>query len=355
MLYGPRLLISPVGGSVTIKCYYLATTANRHDRKYLCKESKFSHKRCQTVISTNHFIYEEYKGRVSMEDSPHNGILKVTMTELEKKDSSNYRCGIGRNNNGLYAGVNLTVWEGANLPKSPKIIWGKLRGSVMIQCSLETTTQSMRSSLCKISKSGCIPIVGKNRHKQQDGRIIFTMEDSPGMFNVIINELRTQDSGIYQCGMGTLDDIAKMMQLQVVEGQPSLAADNEIHAVAGSPLTVSCSYPCKYADYEKYWCKWKNTGCDPIVSVEQKSTGFAVSCNKGSRILTLKFDQTSLADQGWYWCGVRHGGHYGETYAIYLQVRGVLQNSGDVRNNPKNRGSSLNEAKEAAGVGSSAE
>lgn len=108
---------------------------------------------------------------------------------------------------------------GPTLPKSPKIIWGKLRGSVMIQCPLETTTRSIRSSLCKISRSGCIPIADKSRSKQQDGRIISTMEASSGMFSVVINELRTQDSGIYRCGMGTLDDLSRMMQLQVTEGE----------------------------------------------------------------------------------------------------------------------------------------
>uniref|UniRef100_A0A803U1Q9 Ig-like domain-containing protein n=1 Tax=Anolis carolinensis TaxID=28377 RepID=A0A803U1Q9_ANOCA len=105
-------------------------------------------------------------------------------------------------------------------------------------------------------------------------------------------------------------------------GQPSLSVDNEIHAVAGSPLTITCTYPCKYADYEKYWCKWKNTGCEPLIASEESQAGLVVSCDKGSRILSLNFDQTSLSDQGWYWCGVRKGGHYGETYATYLQVQG---------------------------------
>ncbi|XP_072853352.2 polymeric immunoglobulin receptor [Pogona vitticeps] len=211
-LYGPRLLISPVGGSVTITCYYLATTVNRHDRKYWCKESKFPYKPCQTIISTNHFILQGYEGKVSMKDDPQKGILKVTMTQVEKQDSSNYRCGIGKTDGNLYAGVNLTVWEGPNPPKSPEIIWGKLRGSVMIQCPLETTTLSMRDSLCKISRYGCIPKVDKGR----SGRINVTMEDSSGMLNVSINGLRTQDSGMYRCGPRSLNDTARIIQLQVI-------------------------------------------------------------------------------------------------------------------------------------------
>uniref|UniRef100_A0A8C6XBY4 Immunoglobulin domain-containing protein n=1 Tax=Naja naja TaxID=35670 RepID=A0A8C6XBY4_NAJNA len=109
-LYGPRLLISHVGGSVTIKCYYTPTSVNRHDRKFLCKE--LSHKSCQTIISSNAFIDQNYKERVSMYNKPQQGILQVTIRELKKTDSSYYRCGIGKIYNGLYARVNLTILEG---------------------------------------------------------------------------------------------------------------------------------------------------------------------------------------------------------------------------------------------------
>uniref|UniRef100_A0A8D2KWF6 Immunoglobulin V-set domain-containing protein n=1 Tax=Varanus komodoensis TaxID=61221 RepID=A0A8D2KWF6_VARKO len=77
MLYGPRLLISHVGGSVTINCYYLTTSVNRHGRKYWCKESRGA---CQTVISSNRFTLQDYSGRVSINDRPRKGLLQVTMT-----------------------------------------------------------------------------------------------------------------------------------------------------------------------------------------------------------------------------------------------------------------------------------
>lgn len=113
-VYGPRLLTSQVGGSVTIKCYYLTTTTNKHDRKYWCKESGSEHFRnCRTLISTTGFIHEDYKTRVSMKDIPQKGILLVTMKQLKKNDAGTYRCGIGKNNNiGLYFGMNLNILEG---------------------------------------------------------------------------------------------------------------------------------------------------------------------------------------------------------------------------------------------------
>lgn len=105
-------------------------------------------------------------------------------------------------------------------------------------------------------------------------------------------------------------------------GQPSLSAQKEINVLAGTSLTLSCSYPCKYVRYEKYWCKWKNTGCDSLMSYEQNQTGLIVNCDQDNRILRLNFDQVTTADQGWYWCGLRNAGRYGETVAVYLSVQG---------------------------------
>nr|XP_034978142.1 polymeric immunoglobulin receptor-like [Zootoca vivipara] len=220
-LHAPRLLISHAGRSVTIKCYYETTSANRHGRKYWCKESTNRHS-CQTIISTNHFTHKDYEGRVSMHDSPQSGILQVTMTQLVKTDSSNYRCGIGNNNAyGFYAGVNLTIWEGPNMPKSPEILWGKVGGSVKIQCPLETARSSMRRSFCKMSRSGCslIADTSMNKGKQQEGRIIFTAGNSSETFKVFINKLRKEDSGMYKCGTGTSGDNTSLsiIQLEVTE------------------------------------------------------------------------------------------------------------------------------------------
>ncbi|KAH0618903.1 hypothetical protein JD844_018435 [Phrynosoma platyrhinos] len=77
---------------------------------------------------------------------------------------------------------------------------------------------------CKLSKSGCFPIVktSKGRRKQQYERITFTMVNSSATFNIIINELRKEDSGIYKCGTGIHSEPGKMIQLQVTEGSIDL-------------------------------------------------------------------------------------------------------------------------------------
>ncbi|XP_053105664.1 polymeric immunoglobulin receptor-like [Hemicordylus capensis] len=214
-IYGPRMQISHVGESVTIKCYYSTTTVNKHDRKYWCKESH-NLRNCQTIISTNHFTLQDYEGRVSMKDIPQKGILQVTMTQLKKEDSRNYRCGIGKTNYGLHAGVNLTVLEGPNLLKSPEILWGKLGGSMTVHCPSESAEPSRRKSLCKLRRFDCSPLPYSNRITAEQHES-YLSENSSGNFSVIINGLRKEDSGMYKCGTGTLDSSSRIIQLQVVE------------------------------------------------------------------------------------------------------------------------------------------
>ncbi|XP_039176009.1 polymeric immunoglobulin receptor-like isoform X2 [Crotalus tigris] len=238
-LYGPRLLISHVGGSVTIKCYYVTTSVNRHDRKFLCKESL--HISCQTIISSNAFIDQNYKERVSMYNNPQQGILQVTIRELKKTDSSYYRCGIGKIYNGLYARVNLTILEGQYLPKSPQIVWGKLTGSVELQCPSETPMLEMKTFLCKMTRTGCFPIVGKSKNRQHSHQIIMTNGNSSRTFSVTINGLKRQDSGVYVCGTRKLDKNAsvKTIQLQVVEESVFSNILNDTQTIYESQTTPS--------------------------------------------------------------------------------------------------------------------
>lgn len=105
-------------------------------------------------------------------------------------------------------------------------------------------------------------------------------------------------------------------------GTSGLTGEKEVSAVIGEPLTLSCSYPCKYYSFQKYWCKWSNNGCQSLVSYDQNQTGRVVDCNQDNRTVVLKFDHVSQADQGWYWCGVSHNGHYGETMAVNVKVNG---------------------------------
>ncbi|XP_012314711.1 immunoglobulin mu Fc receptor isoform X2 [Aotus nancymaae] len=84
-----------LGGSVTITCPLPETRV----RIYLCREMAES-RACATVISTNNFIKNEYKGRVTLTQHPHRNLFLVKVTELTESDSGVYACGAGINTDG---------------------------------------------------------------------------------------------------------------------------------------------------------------------------------------------------------------------------------------------------------------
>ena len=117
--------------------------------------------------------------------------------------------------------------------------------------------------------------------------------------------------------------------LFALAGEPGLKGKKEVEAEVGSRVDLTCSYPCKYYSYQKYWCKWSSTSCTPMLASDQRQPGPGVTCDTDNKTVILSFDSVAKTDQGWYWCGVKRNGLFGETMAVYLQVTGgELQGQG---------------------------
>lgn len=101
-----------------------------------------------------------------------------------------------------------------DLFKPTEMLWGKVGGSVAIKCPLEGHKLNEKKFLCKLRSTGCSRIVDTNR-------FVFTTENHSGYFEVIMNRLRKEDSGMYKCGIGAPDDYASAgaVQLRVIEGK----------------------------------------------------------------------------------------------------------------------------------------
>uniref|UniRef100_A0A8C5JQD5 Ig-like domain-containing protein n=1 Tax=Junco hyemalis TaxID=40217 RepID=A0A8C5JQD5_JUNHY len=96
-----------------------------------------------------------------------------------------------------------------------------------------------------------------------------------------------------------------------------------ILAQAGSRVNLTCCYPCKYYSYEKYWCRWSNTGCAMLpVQQQQGLPQPGDACEPNARTVVLSLDPVTEEDKGWYWCGVKRNGVFGETMAVELRVSG---------------------------------
>lgn len=104
-------------------------------------------------------------------------------------------------------------------------------------------------------------------------------------------------------------------------GEPNLKAPEKAVAFIGETLTVPCHSPCKFFSYEKYWCKWSSKGCKVLPSQNEASRQASVNCDQNNQLTSLILNQPTKADEGWYWCGVKDGPRFGDTVAVYVEVK----------------------------------
>ncbi|XP_075843958.1 high affinity immunoglobulin alpha and immunoglobulin mu Fc receptor [Microtus pennsylvanicus] len=126
-LRGPRLVSGEPGGAVSIRCHYVPSSVNRHQRKYWCRLAPPLWT-CYTVVSTNHYTHRDYRGRVALTDFPQSALFMVKLFQLSPNDTGLYRCGIGDRNDKLFFRMNLIVSPGpsnttyAEVPASGELI-----------------------------------------------------------------------------------------------------------------------------------------------------------------------------------------------------------------------------------------
>ncbi|PKU32435.1 polymeric immunoglobulin receptor-like [Limosa lapponica baueri] len=330
-VFGPQQVYGLLKGSVTVKCFYPPTSVNRHDRKYWCKESSTG---CTTIVSTSGYTAPGFQGRVSIIDYPLAKNFQINMTELTEADQGTYKCGIGINGRGLSHKVSLDVSEESKVPQGKPTIFGVKGSSVTFECNYDLLRRSSVKYWCKWRDNGCAKIIENTGFVSPlyEGRV--AMYDNPqnNSYTIILNQLRDSDKGYYWCMTDKENEQQSSTELKIIDGQPGLQGKKQVEAQEGSRVDLTCSYPCKYYSYQKYWCKWNNTGCTPMPASDQRQTGMDVSCDTDNKTVILSFDSVAKTDQGWYWCGVKRNSLFGETMAVYLEVTGGILSEAEQKN-----------------------
>ncbi|XP_072281919.1 polymeric immunoglobulin receptor-like [Pyxicephalus adspersus] len=219
-LFGPKQVTGPLGGSVTVSCYYDPIPANIHSRKYWCKEQRAD---CYTVVSTTPYVNQKY-GNQSLQDFRNH--FTINITNLQQKDTGIYRCGIGNKNNFHYYVVNVTISQGKKVPSSSEVLIGKLRDSLVIHCPAPQTLHNESLYWCKLSNTKfavCDTIINSSGQVNSRfwGRVLIQKERNTTGFNVLVNDLRMTDSGFYHCGVRVLleDSEWKDVYLFILNGK----------------------------------------------------------------------------------------------------------------------------------------
>ncbi|KFV11383.1 Polymeric immunoglobulin receptor, partial [Tauraco erythrolophus] len=321
---GAELFYVKLKSTLTMSCSFGKDYEST--RKYLCKVDKSG---CHDIVDSYGNVDEDYTGRIllSHEDSP--GSFSIMITQMGWEDAGLYLCGVGiYEKNGETKELDVHVYEESSVPQGKTTLTGVKGSSVTFECHYGTLEKSSTRYWCKWRRNGCTWIISSSGYvlDSYEGRV--AMYDNPDnkTITIILNQLSDSDKGYYWCMTDEEKEQQTSTELKIVDGEPGLKGKKEVEAQEGSRLDLTCSYPCKYYSYQKYWCKWNSTTCTPVPASDQRQPGPDVTCDTDNKTVILSFDSVAKTDQGWYWCGVKRDGLFGETMAAYLWVtEGELQ------------------------------
>ncbi|OCT94621.1 polymeric immunoglobulin receptor isoform X1 [Xenopus laevis] len=293
--------------------------------KYFCKINKGE---CRTIINSTGYISNEYHGRIVLSNGEDPGSFTVKLIQLRKEDAGLYLCGVGNNAEGGDSNAfELHINEDTDIPQGSRVLTGNIGGSISALCPFNPKKNYTVKVWCKWDKQGCHPIIRSNGFVQEnyEGRILIHDNPENGTMQVLMNQLSMEDKGWYWCMMtdGTTDQIS-FVQVNIEGGNhDQLAGQKEVVASTGKQVIIPCTYPCRYTSYQKYWCKWGNYGCNPMISQDNDEDGLSINCENREVVLTI--NTVKKTDEGWYWCGVTKFGRYGETLAVHLKVESEIE------------------------------
>ncbi|XP_006888060.1 PREDICTED: polymeric immunoglobulin receptor [Elephantulus edwardii] len=300
-IFGPQDVRSVEGSSVSIKCYYPATSVNRHSRKYWCRQGDKGP--CTTLISSGPFVSENYAGRAKLTDFPEDNLFVVDIAQLTTDDTGKYKCGLGVNNRGLSYDVNLEVSKGLQLSSDTQIYIGELGRKVTIQCPFKDA--QTRKALNRKSGQSFYIIIDSGGYKNNNykDRADLNIDGTSGQtFSVTIDRLRVDDAGVYLCEAG---DLKRNVYLQVLKPELEL-----VYKDLRSAVSFDCDLGSGMEKKPKYLCRMSPRGeaCYVIINTQgEKAQGFEgrILITSSSKDSTFSVQITGLKkeDAGHYVCG----------------------------------------------------
>ncbi|XP_029788988.1 polymeric immunoglobulin receptor [Suricata suricatta] len=309
-IFGPQEVSSVEGGSVTITCYYPATSVNRHTRKYWCRQGAKG--RCLTLISSEGYVSKDYEGRANLTNFPENNTFVVNIGRLTQNDSGRYKCGLGISSRGLNFDVSLEVSRGPGVINDTEVYIADLGRTVTITCPFKPGNSEKRKSVCKKTGELCVLVIDSNGYVNPNysnrGDLVI-QGTSQLVFSFIIKRIQLSDAGMYVCQTG--DDSSgdkRNIDLQVLKPEPEL-----LYGDLRGSVAFDCSLGSDTTNVAKFLCQMSDgENCDVVINtLGKKAKDFE------GRILLTTRDQGSFSvyitslrkeDAGQYLCGAHSDG-----------------------------------------------
>ncbi|XP_058394121.1 polymeric immunoglobulin receptor [Diceros bicornis minor] len=316
-IFGPQDINSVEGSSASIKCYYPATSVNRHTRKYWCRQGAKG--RCTTLISSEGYVSKDYEGRANLTNFPESGTFVVNIGHLTRNDSGYYKCGLGISSRGLSFDVSLEVIPDPGLPQDAEVYTADLGRTVTIDCPFNSGNSQKKKSVCKQTGQDCIPVIDSSGYvnPSYSNRARLSIQGTNQLkFSFIINKLQLSDGGTYVCQAGDDSSADKSnVDLYVLKPEPEL-----VYGDLRSSVTFDCALGSEVANVAKFLCRVDSEEtCDVVINTlghrsqafegrilfEDKNDGFRV------HITNLRKE-----DAGLYLCGANSDGQPQEALSI---------------------------------------
>ncbi|XP_072886585.1 polymeric immunoglobulin receptor-like [Hemitrygon akajei] len=185
-----------VGSTITIDCHY--APMYRSHTKYLCR---MWDRQCTLLVNT--IGTNKQNGRMRIRDNTSQGIFTVTMEKLVSNDTGLYRCGITTSGKHPVFDVHLQVSDVSGALWAEDKVRGVVGRAVTIDCHYAPMYRSHRKYLCRMWGHQCTSLVNTNGQNEQSGRMTIRDNTSQGIFTVTMENLVSQDTGHYRCGITT--------------------------------------------------------------------------------------------------------------------------------------------------------
>ncbi|NWR86823.1 PIGR protein, partial [Furnarius figulus] len=289
-------------------------------RKYFCKMEEGV---CQNITDNRGNISVKYRGRVLLSLELSENSFTVMMTQMDWEDAGLYQCGAGvYGTNNLSKGLDVFIYDDKKFPLLKSRVIGKTGSSATFECLYDPLKRSSAWTWARWEPNKYVRLISNDDYvsPRYMGRVAMFANPDNKTVTIILNQLTVNDADFYWCITSELKEQQSSAQLIVVEGKPQLTGEKEVVAQVGSPVNLTCFYTCNYYSFEKYWCKWSTSGCTMMPASDQRQLGPEATCNTANRTVVLSFDSVTEEDEGWYWCGVKDNGVFGETMAVKLSV-----------------------------------
>ncbi|XP_078276461.1 polymeric immunoglobulin receptor-like [Rhinoraja longicauda] len=297
-IIGPNEVRGVLGQSVTMECWY--GQKYRDDKKLWSKGDYYLSS--DTVVSTD----DPHRGRTSMTDNKTQGILSVTIDNLEKSDEGRYWCATVKFPVYERTSISLKVSEGSMGITGPNEVRGVLGQSVTVECRY---VQKYRDDKKLWSKGDYYSLSSTvvSTDDPHRGRTSMTDNRTQQIISVTIDNLEKSDEGHYWCAIVKFAaNEQTSISLKVSEGSMGITAPNEVRGVLGQSVTMECRYVQKHRDDKKLWSKGDYYRLSStVVSTDDPHRGrTSMTDNRTEQIISVTIDNLEKSDEGRYWCSI---------------------------------------------------